>query len=385
MTKHMHVERTHPTLPTQKHNVRRFSIQALSYSVDDYCKALSPVARSIYLFSHFDQPLEFLSRFNLLRVLAIFNENVSCQSFPLVITKLFHLRYLQFPFHNDIPDSISKLQNLQTLICGRDANFSGYPLDRSYSLPGKIWMMKNLRYIRMKGLLFLPSPRTESLLTGMPNLEEFSILCSTSCTNEVFSGIPNLKRLIIHLPFEINEFFNRQLDMSRLTKLEAFKFYGSTFFQHPIKRIGFPTSIRRLSLTRCSDFDWVDIPSTSMMLPNLEELKLKRCRTFSHKWRLSDENKFKSLKLLLLSGANLKHWEASSNNFPNLKRLVLKGCHTLLEIPADFGDICTLESIQLHDCPPRAEDIARNIVQEQEDMGNNFLKVYIIHNNYCNF
>ncbi|XP_015163924.1 putative late blight resistance protein homolog R1A-4 [Solanum tuberosum] len=349
---------------------------------DDYCKALPPVARSIYLFSHFDQPLEFLSRFNLLRVLAIFNENVSCQSFPLVITKLFHLRYLQFPFHNDIPDSISELQNLQTLICGRDAKFSGYPLDRSYSLPGKIWMMKNLRYIRMKGLLFLSSPRTESLLTGMPNLEEFSILCSTSCTNEVFSGIPNLKRLIIHLPYEINEIFNRQLDMSRLIKLEAFKFYGSTFFRHPIKRIGFPTSLRRLSLTLCSDFDWVDISSTSMMLPNLEELKLKRCLTFSRKWRLSDENKFKSLKLLLLSGANLIHWEASSNNFPNLKCLVLKGCHTLLEIPADFGDICTLKSIELHDCPPRVEDSARNIVQEQEDMGNNFLKVYIIHNNY---
>ncbi|WMV23553.1 hypothetical protein MTR67_016938 [Solanum verrucosum] len=196
-----------------------------------------------------------------------------------------------------------------------DAKFSGCPLDRSYSLPGKIWMMKNLR----------------------------------------------------------------------LTKLEAFKFYGSTFFRHPIKRIGFPTSLRRLSLTRCIDFDWVDISSTSMMLPNLEELKLKRCRTFNHKWRLSDENKFNSLKLLLLSGANLKKWEASCNNFPNLKRLVLKGCHTLLEIPADFVDICTLESIELHDCPSHAEDSARNIVQEQEDMGNNFLKVYIIHNNYCNF
>ncbi|KAH0688792.1 hypothetical protein KY285_015946 [Solanum tuberosum] len=79
------------------------------------------------------------------------------------------------------------------------------------------------------------------------------------------------------------------------------------------------------------------------MLPNLEELKLKHCRNFSPEWRLSNENKFKSLKLLLLSAPNLKRWEASSDNFPNLKRLVLKKCHDLQEIPTDFGEICTLE------------------------------------------
>ncbi|WMV23536.1 hypothetical protein MTR67_016921 [Solanum verrucosum] len=114
-----------------------------------------------------------------------------------------------------------------------------------------------------------------------------------------------------------------------------------------------------------------------MMLPNLEELKLKLCRILNDEWRLSDEDKFKSLKLLLLSHLNLERLEARSDNFPNLKRLVLKMCYRLQEIPTDFGEISTLESIELHDCTATAEDSAREIVQEQEDMGNNSLKVYI--------
>ncbi|KAG5609084.1 hypothetical protein H5410_020365 [Solanum commersonii] len=389
MTKHMHVQRTHPILPTQKHNVRHFSFQTLSYSVENWFKIILPVARSIHLFSRLHllhkprhkllgtfpiyhrNPIihGFFSRLNLLRVLAIFNTIGYFESFPLVITKLFHLRYLQVPFYANIPKSISKLQNLQTLIC------SGNYFD--ITLPENIWMMKNLRYIRLKGPSYLPSPRTESLVTGMPNLEELSILCYTSCTNEVSSGIPNLKRLIISLPFNDTKFLYRLLDMSSLTKLETFKFYGSPYLGDPIKKFGFPTSLKRLSLSKCNHFVWADISSTVMMLPNLEELKLKHCRTSNDEWRLSDEDKFKSMKLLLLSKLNLEHWEASSDNFPNLKRLVLKNCYKMQEIPTDFGEICTLESIELHDCSTTAEDSARKIVQEQEDMGNNILKVYI--------
>ncbi|KAH0682445.1 hypothetical protein KY290_021012 [Solanum tuberosum] len=117
------------------------------------------------------------------------------------------------------------------------------------------------------------------------------------------------------------------------------------------------------------------------MLPNLEELKLKYCRAEDDVWRLTNKDIFKSLKLLLLSELNLKHWEARSVNFPYLKRLVLKNCQDLQEIPTDFGEIGTLESIELHDCNTISEESARNIEQEQEEMGNNILKVYIHNNN----
>ncbi|KAK6791048.1 hypothetical protein RDI58_010129 [Solanum bulbocastanum] len=307
MTKHMHVERTYPTLPTQMHNVRRFSFQTEYYSVDDCYKLLPSVSRSIYLFSRLNLPIvtgiklhrrlpiychdpiihEFFSLFNLLRVLSMNNKYFKFRSFPLVITKLLHLRYLQVRFSGDIPESISELQNLQTLI--------------------------------------------------------FS---DCSC---------------------------QQLDMSRLTKLVAFKYYGSFLSGYNIKRFDFPTSLRKPSLTLCDYFLWARISSTLIMLPNLEELKLKQCQVLCYKWRLCDEDKYKSLKLLL-SDLGLEHWEASSANFPNLKSLVLKKCRDLQEIPADFGEICNLESIELHDCSTTAEDSATNIVQEQEDMGNYFLK-----------
>ncbi|KAH0682138.1 hypothetical protein KY289_019890 [Solanum tuberosum] len=242
MTNHMHVQRTHPTLPTQKHNARRFSFQTEFYSDDDCWKLLPPFSRSIYLISQLNLPFpnhikllgilpiprfflvstqhgEFLSPFNLLRVLVIFNIDVNVDaefpSFPLVITKLFHLRFLQFPFNGNMPESISELQNLQTLIC------NGYT-----SLPGKIWMMKNLRYIRLEGPSYLPSPRIERLVTGMQNLEELSNVCYDSCTKEVFSGIPNIKRLIIRVPFLCKYYSpNRLIDMSILRKLEALKCY----------------------------------------------------------------------------------------------------------------------------------------------------------------
>lgn len=95
-------------------------------------------------------------------------------------------------------------------------------------------------------------------------------------------------------------------------------------------------------------------------------------------WRLSDEDKFQSLKLLLFSEIYFRHWEASSDSFPNLKRLVLKKCKYVEDIPIDFAEICSLESIELHNCSTLAEDSARKIEQEQEDMGNNSLKVYIL-------
>ncbi|KAH0692110.1 hypothetical protein KY285_019207 [Solanum tuberosum] len=391
MTKFMHVVRT-PFSPAQKPNFRRFSIQ--KYIKDAY-KLLPPVARSIYCFSNLGLPYEprikllpilpiyrhdptihgFFSCFNHLRVLAIFSSWFS--TFPLVITTLFHLRYLQVRCFDNIPESISELLNLQTLICDGHSSVT--------TLPRKIWMLKNLRYIHLTGASYLPSPRIDkNLVTGMPNLEEFFGLCYSSCTNEVISSTPNLKRLIIRVSSDIpRNIPDRLLDMSILTKLETFKFYWESYLDDPITIIVFPKSLRRVSLTRCYTFIWEEISSTFIMLPHLEELKLKHCRAKDDVWRLTDKDIFRSLKLLLLSELKLKGWEASSDNFPNLKRLVLKKCKDLQEIPTDFGEICSLESIELHNCSTTSEESARNIEQEQEDMGNNILKVYI-HNSHRN-
>ncbi|PHT97641.1 hypothetical protein BC332_33428 [Capsicum chinense] len=382
MTKFMHVERTGVvfTLSTQKYNGRRFSFQMNSYSDDRRFKLLPSVARSIYLFSktHNFVSLEVFSSFRLLRVLAVFDENKSYHSIPPVITKLFHLRYLQVRSHADLPASISELQNLQTLIYERCYNHT--------TLPEKIWTMMNLRHIHIWHVCYLPSPRRKSILNkhlviGMPNLVEFSNLYFTNCTNEILSSIPNLKRLIVHYnDLRKKSWVNRPIDMSCLTKLEALKCVSNAFLPLTppisIKKSFFPASIKRLTLAGGFGFPWEDI-SILVKLPNLEELKLKDCAAFGDVWRLRDDGIFESLKLLLFRKVLLANWLASSDNFPSLKRLVLKKCNNLKEIPIDFGEICTLESIELHNCSTSAEDSARKIEQEQEDMGNNCLKVYI--------
>ncbi|PHU17337.1 hypothetical protein BC332_13032 [Capsicum chinense] len=364
-TKFMHVDRTCPTFPTQKRDVRHFSFQTQYYSADDCRRLLSPVARSIYLFSE-KQPsathynllglliyrravtLEVFSHFKLLRVLAIFNRGVKFRSFPLVIAKLFHLRYLEVRCNSNIPASISELQNLQTLVIHAH-------LYSDIILLGRIWMMKSLRHIHLGGAGYLPSPTRENiqnkhLAIGMPNLEELSGLCSTKCTNEVFCGIPNLKRLTVRIVYsEEAPLANRLIDMSSLIKLKALKCCWLNSSPDSLKNFGFPTSLTRLTLDGWFEFPWEDI-STLAMLPNLEELKLKDQAAYGAVWKLSDNDKFKSLKFLLFRWLNLEHWEASSDNFPNLKRLVLKICEALNEIPTEFGEICTLESIELLDC-----------------------------------
>ncbi|PHT60373.1 hypothetical protein CQW23_02736 [Capsicum baccatum] len=383
MTKFMHVERTDVVLrvSTRKYNGRRFSFQINRYSDDRRFKLLPSVARSIYLFSktHNFVELEVFSGFHLLTVLAIFDENESYHSIPPVISKLFHLRYLQVRSHANLPASISELQNLQTLV-----------YDRRYShttLPEKIWTMKNLRHIHMTRACYLPSPGRKSivkhhLVIGMPSLVQLSNLYFTSCTNEILSNIPNLRRLIVHHNDDLSKksWINRPIDMSSLTKLEALKCVSNAFLSWTppisIKGSFFPASLKRLTFAGRFRFPWEDI-STLVKLPNLEELKLKDRAAIGYVWTLRNEDIFKSLKLLSFREVLLANWVASSDNFPSLKHLILKKCDNLMEIPIDFGEICTLESIELHNCSNAAEDSARKIEQEQEDVGNNCLKVYI--------
>ncbi|XP_059309798.1 uncharacterized protein LOC132060922 isoform X2 [Lycium ferocissimum] len=143
--------------------------------------------------------------------------------------------------------------------------------------------------------------------------------------------------------------------MSSLTKLQALKCYSYSYWiiEIPIKRFFFfPTTLKRLTLAGEFCFHWKYI-STLVMLPNHEELKLKGHAVVGQAWRLSDEEQFQSLKQLLSNELDFRMWEASSDSFPNLKRLALKNCSS------------------------PAEHSARKIKNEQEEMGNNSVNVYI--------
>nr|GMD47674.1 putative late blight resistance protein homolog R1C-3 isoform X2 [Ipomoea batatas] len=84
-------------------------------------------------------------------------------------------------------------------------------------------------------------------------------------------------------------------------------------------------------------------------LPHLEVLKLKDFAFCGSKWEPSKLG-FWELKALLISRSNLKYWNANSNHFPVLERLVLRYCWELKQVPINFASIGTLKLIVLECC-----------------------------------
>lgn len=94
-------------------------------------------------------------------------------------------------------------------------------------------------------------------------------------------------------------------------------------------------------------------------LPVLQVLKLQICRYFDEfEWKTSD---------------NELPWMTEDTDFPRLRRLVIRNCSRLKEIPSCIGDIPTLESIELFQASRSVINSARQIEEEQLDMGNDLL------------
>ncbi|KAH0666467.1 hypothetical protein KY285_027673 [Solanum tuberosum] len=327
---------------------------------------LSNIIRTLHFFEGFkklSKQVPLLVSFKLLRVLAILK--VTFQRFPLEITKLVQLRYLQFTCYDHIHWSVSELYNLQTFILGYEVAGLLPP-----TIPVEIWQMRNLRHLHIGDFFSFPIPISNKL----QNLQELSCLALTSCTSELFSAIPNLKKLEIVGNYLMEMKRERLNSLSCLKELEILKYRDDGIKPSRIPSMyALPKSLKRLTL-RFTSLPWEDMANI-VKLPNLEVLKIKDNGFLGDVWKLNDEEIFNQLKFLLISWTGLKHWEASSVNFPKLQRLFLKRCMNLEEIPQDFGEICTLESIELHDCSISAAKSGKDIQEEQESMGNECLSV----------
>ncbi|KAK4410788.1 putative late blight resistance proteinR1B-14 [Sesamum angolense] len=115
-------------------NQRRLSIHSkISDEFVDKCASASPI-HSILYFRGYNASLSFLRGFRLLRVLDLLE--ASLDSLLPEITQLFHLRFLAFTCYKRrypklrkgimLTPSISKLQNLQTLIIRSGSYLTGY-------------------------------------------------------------------------------------------------------------------------------------------------------------------------------------------------------------------------------------------------------------------
>ncbi|KAL2243729.1 putative late blight resistance protein homolog R1A-3 [Sesamum indicum] len=279
------------------------------------------------------------------------------------VTSLLHtkLRYLKVKGYDHaeenrkliISGTISLLWNLQILDLGSS---------KTLWLP-EVWEMPKLRHLSVYNGSF-PYPVEGQDSTILENLSTVWIgeFC---CSKEVVKRIPNLKKL------SIIRWLSGDYSLAQLNKLESL----CLCFISSLEAIGFPTSLKKLTLWYCQ-IPWGKMTIIGSSLPNLEVLKLNNA-FMGPKWSPND-GEFLQLKVLFIESLELEHWEAEDTHFPNLHGLYLYQMMRLKEIPLSIGDINTLQSIHLRVwCSVSAKNSALEIVKDQKEKGNEILQVYI--------
>ncbi|XP_022852110.1 putative late blight resistance protein homolog R1C-3 [Olea europaea var. sylvestris] len=315
--------------------------------------------------------------------------------FPDEMVELVNMRYLYcYNIHPQLYiASIYKLRNLQTIVCR-------WYCGKDMELPPEIWKMTQLRHVKLNGFVHLPDPPISEIKEGgnsivvLENLQTLWTIYNFIWTVEVLERIPNLQKLAIRYGGMVagwEEYCMNNLVC--LTKLESLKCRLADTFPHFLASITFPTSLKKLTLDGMGFHfkDYLKLHPEELTilgkLPNLEVLKLKHCDFNELEWK-PNEGEFPELKFLLLHDVNLKHWRADRIHYPGLERLVISitACRELNEIPSGFGEISTLQSIELIQLEDFEEistvcdsivESAKKIEEEQLSWGNDAFKLYI--------
>ncbi|PHT57985.1 hypothetical protein CQW23_00348 [Capsicum baccatum] len=359
-----------------KTSLRRVSFNCstiyASYSFQPTDRTVS-VSRSILGFDIFQSSIFSYIDFKLLRVLDITFQHFP--RFPNEIMQLVNLRYLALATGSEFFPPVSQFWSLQTLIL--------HVYSSDSTLPRDIWKMPNLRYLHVKPSICLPSPTKEKHNNSsvLSNLQTLANITLSDCTKDVFSSIPNLKKLgICETVYEsVSALWSDCIrSLALLPQLEALKIVGlKPPVQVPKLSLhldALPENLKKLTLS----FTYLPWESMSSLcrLPNLELLKLKNYAFTGPKWEHIEEG-FVSLKLLLIEVSDLEEWSASNDHFPCLEHLVLKSCLCLNSIPHDLGDIPTLQIIEVENSSQSAAFSAKEIQEEQQSFGNDTLEVRI--------
>ncbi|KAL0322263.1 UNVERIFIED_CONTAM: Disease resistance protein RPP13 [Sesamum calycinum] len=286
------------------------------------------------------------------------------------VFELLHLKYLACRSLMNPPASLSNLQNLQTLLI---VNLPKSNL----RLPSEIWRMGQLRHLYSLSFDSLPVPKGTT--APLENLQTLSEVVDFECTQKMVEMIPNLKKLGVcyRNGGKGIEWSKYRLDnLVRLHQLEKLKLLvvNAPFCPQKIN-LTLPTTLKKLTLIRPL-LPWKDMEIVGS-LPNLEVLKLKNIAFFGPEW-VTTEGQFPRLKFLLIDNSRLEHWITEGSHFPRLESLCLFGCSKLSGIPADIGEIPTLERIEVDHWNKSLAESAKRIQEEQQSCGNDTLQVRIL-------
>ncbi|XP_019191549.1 PREDICTED: putative late blight resistance protein homolog R1B-14 isoform X2 [Ipomoea nil] len=302
--------------------------------------------------------------FPLLRVLHTApDESIIFTRFPRDMTKLFHLRYIAISTTLKIlPQAIDSLWNMQTLIVRTQQS--------TLDIKGDIWQMTRLRHLQTNSSAQLPPPsssKTKKNPFPNRNLQTLSRISPESCTAASLVKAPDLKNLgiqgnLVKL-FETNKdtgssLFKNLRELHLLEKLKLLNHGGE--LQCLPQKYEFPQKIRRLTLSG-TQLKWSEL-SVLGSLEYLEILKLVENAFKGDKWEPS-EGDFPRLQFLRIERTDLKTWKASSLHFPLLKRLILRQCLNLEEVPPSLADIDNLQEMELNLTNSNAALSAWNILQ----------------------
>ncbi|KAK4427372.1 putative late blight resistance proteinR1A-10 [Sesamum alatum] len=336
----------------------------------------APLARSLTCNS---QEVLILDSFRLLRVLQTKDfyylkredEHRVKANFQLV-----NLRYLALFAAKDLSSgfpSIHLLWNLQTLVV-RVSD------DQILDAPSEIWTMHQLRNVYV-WRLHLPDPPTA---TGddefvLPNLQKMSFIMNFKCCEHVVKRIPNIKKLKICYDDLSSSHYCLE-NLGRLQKLESLQcsFDVGVRGSDLLESMSFLHSLKKLTLFGCG-LQWEDIITKVGSLPLLEVLKLGTDSVVGPEWK-TVEGQFCCLRLKFLEITNindLEYWTAESIHFPCLNHLHLIRLRKLKQIPSSFGEIQTLELIELDVCNDSAVISAKEIAEQQEEFGNQDFRVEV--------
>ncbi|CAI9301383.1 unnamed protein product [Lactuca saligna] len=236
-----------------------------------------------------------------------------------------HLRYLAVwrPNH-DYSFSVRNLWNLQTLI-----------------LKGEVFDSMDLNMGNMVDLRHLWSERTisiDSRVYVLCNLQTMSRVRLDVGDQTLMRSFPNIKKLACSV--------------------------SGTFRDHAFLNFALLTHLEAL------DVEYMDNPTPLIrLLPKLEVLKLLDSSFKGSRWVTGDEQ-FRKLKFLKLENLNIQLWEASSMNFPQLRKLEVRTCKNIKEIPLEIGDISTLKHIDFDDSNSLVLRSVNEIQEKQREMGN---------------
>ncbi|XP_019154300.1 PREDICTED: uncharacterized protein LOC109150766 [Ipomoea nil] len=206
------------------------------------------------------------------------------------------------------------------------------------------------------------------------NIETISWLRPWCCRYDLFTRIPNLKRIGIqgqmYFENENSDGFYNFVHLEQLEKLSIKRWDLKLQYSGIPWKTSFLPNLKKLKFFE-TRLPWSDMRLIGM-LPNLKDLKLiHACEGREWKPCLGG---FCQLKRLVIKSWTWKYWNAVGDHFPVLQHLELS-CSSLREIPIAFANITTLELIQLKYCWDFVLTSVKLIQDEQRSYGNEALLV----------